>query len=381
MRVKPREAAIAAQKASENGRYVFIYNNLLTNQVVYSLTQSMRNKHALEQLAYFGKKTVPAKLRKDVWAPLASVTFPHTNQGLDAFRKLREYRRLRDVTWDREAEGMPPEKKRRKQVLMDQKATSIADLAAILHRQEKFGSESLAEAQRVRAEHDAKAVEEQRQLEAELQNLAKRARNGEIAELEAQIANLSSQTQGIDSSDALASQGEERRKLEQKILGLRQLKNSMKRADEAVQAGTVSDIAKKQVTRRIIDRALVGQAPKDILREQSLIDGSWPPPRFGRRRILSIPKPVTYYTVSGVRIAWSNVLDTEYAESWPAAVQHTHMGFTRHTAASPDQPPQMEVSVRRGSPADENAFRMRKRAEAERKEEERKAARRARRTV
>ncbi|KAL9086478.1 MAG: hypothetical protein Q9165_007094 [Trypethelium subeluteriae] len=390
MRSKPTKAAAAAINAKDHGRHIFIYNNLLTNQVIYSLTQSMQqsmltskcqNNHALKQLAYFGKKSVPAKLRKDVWAPLITVTFPYNNQGLDAFHKLREYRRIRDVTWYMDVEGVPQEKKRRKRALMNQKAASIADLAAILHKQENFGRETAAEAEKVKEEQQAKIAEEQRQVESELKEFAERARSGEPAELETKIEDLTAHMLGQKFPNQPPPGERRKENMAKQILRLRQLKNSLKRAEEAVQDGSVSEVAKNRVERRRISRALSGQAPKQILHEQDVIKGSWPPPRFGRRRILSLPKSVNYFTSEGVKVAWSNFMDAEFAESWPEAVQHTHMGITRHTAADPDLPPEMEPRVRRHSPMHEaevervkEEIEQRKREAAEEREKKTNAA-------
>ena len=37
-----------------------------------------------------------------------------------------------------------------------------------------------------------------------------------------------------------------------------------------------------------------------------------------------------------VRIRWANILDAEYAESWPESVIHDGLGSTRHTAPHPE---------------------------------------------
>ena len=72
------------------------------------------------------------------------VYFPSPHAGLAAFRKLREFRILHETSYPldiiKETEGkwkgsLIPKKKRGK-VLMDQKANSIADLAAVLQLQE-----------------------------------------------------------------------------------------------------------------------------------------------------------------------------------------------------------------------------------------------------
>lgn len=39
--------------------------------------------------------------------------------------------------------------------------------------------------------------------------------------------------------------------------------------------------------------------------------------------------------VQGVRIAWSNVLDAQFAQTWPASVVHGDLRTERYTAADP----------------------------------------------
>ena len=254
---------------------------------------------------------------------------------------------------------------------MDQKANSIADLAAILHRQADFGRETEAEAQQVKQEQEAKASEEQKRVESELKELAKRAKSGETTEIEAKIEDLTLRMLGKKFPNRPAPGEKRKESMARRILELRQLKNRLKKAEEAVQNGTVSELARKRVVRQIVDRALHGSAPKDVLNEQDIIKRSWPPPRFGRRRILSLPKKIDFFTAEGVTISWSNVMDTEFAESWPKAVRHTHMGITRHTAANPDVPPQMEHRIMRGSPVEEAQRQMEEEAELQAKAQER----------
>ncbi|KAI1938901.1 hypothetical protein LOZ57_006285 [Ophidiomyces ophidiicola] len=144
-----------------HGRNIFVYNHLRTNQVVYSLSRTLERNNVLSQMIYHGKKTVPASLRKDMWVPFFSVHFPSPAAGIAAFKMLREFavqrqlappaaaitntteslarRRPRDplaarkwdATWTpRLGQFMP--KKLRARALMDQKSTSVADLAAVL---------------------------------------------------------------------------------------------------------------------------------------------------------------------------------------------------------------------------------------------------------
>lgn len=104
----------------------------------YWLIQTLQNNKALAQLPYNGKKTVPAAMRKDMWLPFAKIEFPdsHAQTGLDAFRILREYRRLHETQWDPsftlDKDGKPLTRKARGRKLCDQRANSIADMAATL---------------------------------------------------------------------------------------------------------------------------------------------------------------------------------------------------------------------------------------------------------
>ena len=77
------------------------------------------------------------------------VYFPSPHTGLAAFRKLREFRVLHEKCYPQELieetegkwKGSLLPKKRRGKVLMDQKANSVADLAAVLQLQEGGPSE------------------------------------------------------------------------------------------------------------------------------------------------------------------------------------------------------------------------------------------------
>jgi hypothetical protein len=110
-----------------------------------------------------GKKTVPATLRKDLWAPYYSVHFVEPEVGLDVYNHLRQFALLRQLSppkemitvtkeflearrptdirdqkeWDKQNMGRVGQimkKNERAQVLMDQKATSIADIAFVLSK-------------------------------------------------------------------------------------------------------------------------------------------------------------------------------------------------------------------------------------------------------
>ncbi|KAL4802118.1 transcriptional regulation of mitochondrial recombination-domain-containing protein [Aspergillus unguis] len=163
-----------AINALTHGKNIFVYHNVRTNQVVYSLTRYLEKNNVLRQLVYHGKKTVPATLRKDMWVPYYSVHFKDSQVGLRAYHLLREFSMQRQLDPPREMItitekflnqkrprnpnehekfdekfkdkiGWLMEKKDRARAVMDQKATSVADISAVLSIQEKEIGDGFAE--------------------------------------------------------------------------------------------------------------------------------------------------------------------------------------------------------------------------------------------
>jgi len=64
----------------------------------------MQNTKMMKQMLFHGKKTVPSSLRRDVWRPHFSVHFPRTPAG--AQKGLRVYHELRELTLKRQLD--PP---------------------------------------------------------------------------------------------------------------------------------------------------------------------------------------------------------------------------------------------------------------------------------
>ncbi|CAI7634749.1 unnamed protein product [Penicillium manginii] len=155
-----------ALNAVAHGKHIFVYHNVRTKQVVYSLTRYLEKTNLLRQMVYHGKKTVPAELRRDMWVPYYSVHFGDARLGLRAYQLLREFslqrqlappaemitvskeylnaKRPKDPLAGEEFDkinlkriGQPMEKRERARVLMNQKATSVADIAAALTIQDK----------------------------------------------------------------------------------------------------------------------------------------------------------------------------------------------------------------------------------------------------
>ncbi|KAL4795876.1 transcriptional regulation of mitochondrial recombination-domain-containing protein [Aspergillus venezuelensis] len=163
-----------ALNALTHGKNIFVYHNIRTNQVVYSLTRYLEKNSVLRQLLYHGKKTVPATLRKDMWVPYFSVHFTDSQVGLRAYHLLREFSMQRQLDPPRdmititeaflnqkrprdpeEAKkfdedykgklGWIMKKEDRARAVMDQKATSVADISAIIAIQEEEIKNGFAE--------------------------------------------------------------------------------------------------------------------------------------------------------------------------------------------------------------------------------------------
>ncbi|KAK5736225.1 hypothetical protein LTR17_007565 [Elasticomyces elasticus] len=203
------KAAPRPDKLSEHGRNIYAYTNIRTSQVLYSLSQTLDSHASLKQLPDLGANHTPPKLRKDVWKPLWTLALPSSEpharaQGLHAFKKLREYRKLHELNWKpspllnieherKKLDERGGSKKenvydviaRRKwnlrvKEIMDQKATSIADLAAVLSEQDEMGQKTAAKRK------DEMAIDREAEVK-EILALSEAAEKGELKVLETQL--------------------------------------------------------------------------------------------------------------------------------------------------------------------------------------------------
>lgn len=366
-----------ARRIAEHGRHIFVYNHLWTGQTIYSLDRTLNvhthasisvlpytDRHLLQntliqQLPYAGKKTIPAGIRKDVWRPLLTVSFPSVPQGLHAYRKLREFRKLHELSWDKptvvnnglldldnpyirtEKPRLP--KKERSRMIMDQRANSIADLAAVLRQQEEAGIA------KENQEIEKKEAEEQKVRE-EMVALLEEEKKGGLRVIEAAI---NAQKTSIRALLAKRAAGESDALSRKNLLGqTRALKALELKLQKMKAAKEVFD----QGHARLVQQA---QSAEEAGESSSQLELDVDPPRiFYHSRhntpFSTIPKrgPVRkalartqtpIYTAQGVVIRWSNPLDAEIAESWPAAVQHQDAGLLKHVAADPTMEPVFDV--------------------------------------
>lgn len=402
----------------EKGQHIYAYCNIRTNQVLYSLERTLRHSH-LSQLADVGANNSPPKLRKDLWRPLFTVSVPSQRQGLELFKKLREYRLLHETNWalteeikrpytdkqiaDRKAKledrgGSKKEtvfdvikrekKKMRIKMVMDQKANSVADLAAILMRQEEKGA-------RLVDEKEIAAQARKKQAIDEICRLAARFEKGGMAELEGKTAELKAHIQGhsersVDKSAKSKQRKEEYQKLRKARAILDQTKlqrrkmvyaveavkaarkeaaevtaaqEAAAREKEAAEVTTAQEVSAREKDAAQTDHNITptASAPLDPIdwrqyikpypssldpvlaaQEGHAFGKRHPALRANAKDIKLVQAPI--FHTEGIFVKWANALDAEYAEIWPTGVQHEKMGFVRNTAPVPDQEAAKSIS-------------------------------------
>ncbi|KHO00777.1 uncharacterized protein MAM_01555 [Metarhizium album ARSEF 1941] len=153
----------ACQGPEGHGEKIWVFRHRRSDQIIYSFEERLdvppQGFHALKQLPFNGKKTKPAKLRKDYWSPMALIQFPKGRGavGRSVYQRLRELKHLHEVSWtdafryksaqeftaadekriaDEKAAGneyKPVRSKAERGIALNaQKTNSIADMAAVL---------------------------------------------------------------------------------------------------------------------------------------------------------------------------------------------------------------------------------------------------------
>lgn len=197
----------------------------------------------LKQLNFYGKQTQAQEIRKDLFQPFAQIVTPSPEFGMNVYQKLREYRHVRDYQWTFRPtteevqktlekaiknKRMPkfdnrlPTLKERGMLLMDQKATTIADLADILTRE----SESARNKEKLEEERLKKAGARKRANWAQVEKLAERARAGELQNYDAWIKRREEQIEAAE-SERIKARGKKG------LMMLKIKRNELLRAKEA----------------------------------------------------------------------------------------------------------------------------------------------------
>ncbi|KAL8752435.1 MAG: hypothetical protein Q9199_005746 [Rusavskia elegans] len=305
----------AGMHLAQHGTQIFVYNNIRTNQIIYSLTRSLHNHTSLKQLPFLGKKSVPSHLRKDLWQPLCLISFPRPSQGLVAYRRLREFRRLHETSYplslitqtEGPHKGQLHSTKKRGKILMDQKANSVADLAAVLLRAE----EKLPKTMEEEPEIDPGKEAEEREKMAEKREEAKKAW---MEKVEARRRDRGSY---VNPQKLLQLWKE--KEVNRQATGEKFNEEMQRKKEEGPQLKIEAKAKRAEWIRR-----MQKAGKKTVMRKD--------------------PQPHEEPGVEGVKISWANLLDAEFAEQWPEAVVHDGLSRHRYTAAFPVMEEVVEVS-------------------------------------
>jgi hypothetical protein len=300
-------------------------------------------------------------MRKDLWRPLWTLSIPegeHADaQGRHAFKKLREWRKLHETSWERPAllslnhskkeierleeqlrdrGGSKKEnvydvikhkkKKLRVAAILDQRANSVADLAAVLAAQEALGTKT-------QQNKDEEAKSRRAFQVQTMIDMAKEVEQGALDEVKLQIKQLEEQlkSSSADGSTEM-SKTQLRKQLKDMIARKTKLQWSsscVKRVKEEMKESG-GELSPEQQDARLRENLPEYPAPRSI-------------PKRGPMRARLERENAPVFSTEGIVIKWANHLDAEFAESWPETIDHQPMGFARNRAPNADQEPIMDV--------------------------------------
>lgn len=304
----------------------------------WNLTVSILQESSLEQLTFVGKKSVPSELRPDMWSCLAVVTFPTQHQGREAFRQLREFRMMHEYCWEKPEQGASlPKKSERVRMLQNQKANSIADLAAVLELQNKKGEEQ---------REDWKAFwEEQDKRVAKLERIAGGLLQPKLEGREKLIEGLK-RRRGRETENQQLRTDEQIKRLEKEKAALQAQISNAKRElarRKAVEDRVQMTVSEEAEALEVGKSEEPGMFIRQMLRHKKLaelVTRYRPLPKRGPERIRTLrelhPERVPVLWMEGVHVLWADASDADYAESWPEEMEHGEMGYMYRKASHPE---------------------------------------------
>ncbi|KAF2844688.1 hypothetical protein T440DRAFT_461720 [Plenodomus tracheiphilus IPT5] len=350
------------KKLAKHGQIIYVFRNTKTNQIIYSL-QELLDDHHLDQIPFIGKHSKPPTLRPDEWQPHCVVTFPTSYQGLSAYRRLREFRKLHELAWEK----TNPEYKRldiktRITKIMDQRANFSADLAEVLRMQEDYGNKMKQE----REELDQKAEAYLEKRWKEIDDIAKAAKEKEkvtdsIKWLEGQVRsmNLKLRMKHNQKEDVQKSLKATKESLETR---LRKVKYAVRKTQElkdtrtnlttlavpANEAGAEEKLERLRSEAEILENTIKKPDPRRNSEDQvtdrerlatlkaeiATLKQAFKAKKYlashgDTARLSILPKYFTsktstpIFTLSNVDVAWADMQDALYARGqWPDTIAH-----------------------------------------------------------
>lgn len=213
--------------------------------------------------------------------------------------------------------------------VLDQRANSVADLAAVLAAQESLGTQT----------QQNKDTEAKGRRDFQVQtmlDLAKEVEQGGLTAVETRMAELK---QAQANADRLGEPMEmSKTQMRRELTELHARRNKMRwsarivaETTEKVKA-TNGNLSPEQQQVRIREMLPSFPTPKASVPKRGSL----------RARLDRANAPV--FSTEGIVVKWANHLDAEYAESWPETIAHEPMGFARHRAPKANQEAVQDVA-------------------------------------
>lgn len=221
-------------------------------------------------------------------------------------------------------------KKLRVAAVLDQRANSVADLAAVLAAQEALGAKT-------QQQKDEEAKSRRAYQVQTMIDMAKEVEQGALDEVKLQIKQLEEQLKSSAADESTETSKTQLRK---------QLKDARARKAKLNWSTSNVERVKAELKESGVELSLEQQ---DVRLRESL--PVFPTPRTiakrGPMRARLERENAPVFSTEGIVIKWANHLDAEFAESWPETVDHQPMGFARNRAPNADQEPIMDVETSR----------------------------------
>lgn len=241
----------------------------------------------------------------------------------------------------------------RRRIIMDQKANSVADLAAVLLEQDADGADTAdardirdaGEKSRIVDELDAYMVEEQ---QGGLQTLMSElgAQEAEFNTLRATLAESKTAAEG-SSKDERKQMKSRREELRLNLYDMRIREGKLKAAAQIKESSAETRMATAELVDRSWADPILEPFRTAMQMQQDLKRPSLRTPekkRIGKSiRLLEQDARRPVFSCEGVFVRWADPTDLEYAEAWPSAVEHLDLGLTRNSAPSPTKEPVLTV--------------------------------------
>jgi hypothetical protein len=223
-------------------------------------------------------------------------------------------------------------KKLRVAAVLDQRANSVADLAAVLAAQEALGTQT-------QQKKDEEAKSRRAYQVQTMIDMAKEVEQGALDEVKLQINQLKEQLESSAPDESAEMSKTQLRKQLQDMIARKTKLNWSSQNVERVKAElkeSSGELSPEQQDARLRESLPEYPAPRSIPKRGPL-----------RARLARENAPV--FSTEGIVIKWANHLDAEFAESWPETIDHQPMGFARNRAPKADQEPIMDVDSFRQS--------------------------------